>query len=96
MKGTALSVETMHLWTHDSSTFPGPANNIGIHTANHFNLPTVLKLSDQAESINLNPVTNGLWNSVMNLGEDEEESSPLWFGWPLLSLFSVFPLFICN
>lgn len=58
MKETALSLETMHLRANDLATFPGPANTVGIYTANHFNLPTVLKLSDQAESINPNPVTN--------------------------------------
>lgn len=63
-----------------SATFPAPDTHTGVHTANHFNLPTVLKLSDQAESINSNPVANGHWNRVMNLGGDEEESSSLWFG----------------
>ena len=48
-----------HLRANCSATYPGPANNVGIYTANHFNLPTALKLSDQAENINLNPVTNG-------------------------------------
>lgn len=76
------------------AAFPGPANNIGIYTANHFNLPTVLKLSDQAESINPNPVTNGHWNRVMNLGEDEEESSSLLIWNGLFYHCSVFFLFL--
>ena len=80
MKETTLSVGTMLLWANNSATFSGPANNSGKHTTNHFNLPTVLKLSDQAESINPDRVTNGHWNRVTNLGEDEEESSSVWFG----------------
>lgn len=66
---TTLSVGTMLLWANNSATFPGPANNSGKHTTNHFNLPTVLKLSDQAESINPDLLQMDIEIGFMNLGE---------------------------
>lgn len=77
VKESALSVEAMSFVSKSFRNIPWASNNTGICTANHFNLPTVLKLSDQAESINPNHGTNGHRIRVMNLGEDEKESSSL-------------------
>lgn len=80
MKETALSVEVMPFVMKSFRNIPWASKNTGMCTANHFNLPTVLKLSDQAESINPNHGANGHRIRVMNLGEHEEESSFLLFG----------------
>lgn len=55
---TVPLVLTMSLGSLSFSKIPGSVNSICIKMANHFSLPAVQKLSDQADKINPTPVTD--------------------------------------